>query len=342
MKLSEPGKGDHMHRRDFLLRGAAAGAGFLASTGLQGHESGQLHSTGEVVLISTWPFGKAANQAALDTLAAGGSSLDAVEKGVMTAEANPAIQSVGYGGLPNRAGIVELDAAIQDGRTFESGAVCSLQGYRHPIQVARAVLDHSPHLVLVGDGARSFATDQGFPTEETLSEKAQEAYQRWLKKHPDGKGPVEGHDTLGLVLLNSNGHICVACTTSGLAWKHPGRVGDSPLLGHGLYADDEAGGCVATGDGEEITRVCGSFLVVEWMRKGASPEEAIAETLDRIARRSPKGRDVQAAFVAIRADGVTGAGSMQEGFHQALTRDGKTEVLSVPTFLERKQDGNRR
>ncbi len=330
-----------MHRRDFLLRGAAAGAGFIASTGLQGAESDLQNSSGKVVIISTWPFGKAANQVALDTLASGGSCLDAVEKGVMTAEADPSIQSVGYGGLPNRAGVVELDAAIQDGRTFESGAVCSLQGYRHPVRVARAVLDHSPHLVIVGEGAREFANEHGFPTEETLSEKAKEAYERWLKKHPDGKGPTAGHDTLGLVALNSDGHICVACTTSGLAWKHPGRVGDSPLLGHGLYADDEAGGCVATGDGEEITRVCGSFLVVEWMRKGATPEEAISETLDRIARRSPRGRDVQAAFVAIRADGVTGAGSMQTGFHQALTRDGNTEVIPVASFVERTPNGER-
>ncbi|MAJ27854.1 hypothetical protein CBD41_00445 [bacterium TMED181] len=331
-----------MHRRDFLLRGAAAGAGFLTSTGLQGANADTSKSPGEVVIISTWPFGKAANQAALESLQSGGSTLDAVEKGVMTAEADPAIQSVGYGGLPNRAGVVELDAAIQDGRTFESGAICALQGYRHPIRVARAVLDHSPHLVIVGDGAREFATDQGFPVEETLSEKARKAYQDWRKKHPDGKGPSEGHDTLGLVLLNSDGHLCVACTTSGLAWKHPGRVGDSPLLGHGLYADDEAGGCVATGDGEEITRVCGSFLVVEWMRKGATPDEAIAETLDRIARRSPKGRDVYASFVAIRADGVTGAGSMRGGFHQALTRNGKTEVIPVPAFNDRNTDDERR
>ncbi len=329
-----------MHRRDFLLRGAAAGAGFLASTGLQGESTPP--TPGEVIVISTWPFGKAANAAAIQTLESGGSALDAVEKGVMTAEADPSIQSVGFGGLPNRSGVVELDAAIQDGRTFESGAVCSLQGYRHPIKVARAVLDHSPHLVLVGAGAREFATDQGFPVEETLSEGAREAYRKWRKKHPDGKGPASGHDTLGLVLLNSDGHICVACTTSGLAWKHPGRVGDSPLLGHGLYADDEAGGCVATGDGEEITRVCGSFLVVEWMRKGATPEEAIDETLDRIARRSPRGRDVHASFVAIRADGMTGAGSMRKGFHQALTRKGKTEVLSVPAFVDRTTDENKR
>ncbi|NCF98553.1 MAG: hypothetical protein GWP39_03470 [Planctomycetia bacterium] len=323
-----------MHRREFLLKGATAGAGFLASTGLQGQEGSGSSNSGEVVIISTWPFGKDANQAALEILSSGGSCLDAAEKGVMTAEANPAIQSVGFGGLPNRSGVVELDAAIQDGRSFESGAVCALQGVRHPIQVARAVLNHSPHLVIVGEGAREFATARGFGVEETLSDKAKEAYERWVKKNPGKDGPAEGHDTLGLVALDSTGHICAACTTSGMAWKHPGRVGDSPLLGHGLYADDQAGGCVATGDGEEITRVCGSFLVVEKMRQGATPEEAISDTLDRIAQRSPKGSNVHASFVAIRADGVSGAGSMRQGFHQAVTRSNETKVITVPAHIE--------
>ena len=239
-------------------------AGFLASTGLQGQEGSGSSNPGEVVIISTWPFGKDANLAALEILSSGGSCLDAVEKGVMTAEANPAIQSVGFGGLPNRSGVVELDAAIQDGRSFESGAVCALQGVRHPIQVARAVLNHSPHLVIVGEGAREFATARGFGVEETLSDKAKEAYERWVKKNP-GKDGLQKVMTPWDSSPSTPPDIFVPHAPR-VAWHGniPGRVGDSPLLGHGLYADDQAGGCVATGDGEKSPAYVAAFW---WSKK---------------------------------------------------------------------------
>lgn len=323
-----------MRRRDFLLRGVAAGAGLLASPGLHPQDSAGSDSPGTPIIISTWGFGKAANLEALEILKAGGSVLDAVERGVMTAEANPAISTVGYGGYPNREGEVELDAAICEGKTRDGGAVCALTGFRHPVQVARKVMEDSPHLMLVGTGASRFARSQGFEEQETLSEGAREAYSKWRQKHPEGDGKAEGHDTLGQVVMNSSGSIAAACTTSGMAWKFAGRVGDSPIIGHGLYADDKAGGCVATGVGEEISKVCGSFLVVELMRQGATPDEAIAEALDRIIERVPTNRSVQAAFVAIRRDGLTGAGSIGSGFQYVLTRGAETEVVDVTARMQ--------
>ncbi|MBT5738674.1 MAG: N(4)-(beta-N-acetylglucosaminyl)-L-asparaginase [Planctomycetes bacterium] len=324
-----------MRRRTFLLRGAAAGVGFLASAGVRGQEGSGKAATELPVIISTWPFGKAANLEALQILQSGGTALDAVERGVMTAEANPAISTVGYGGFPNRDGDVELDAAVFDGSTLDGGAVCALTGYRHPVQVARKVMENSPHLILVGDGARSFAKEQGFSDEETLSDGARAAYQKWLKKHPDRLGEPEGHDTLGQVALSSQGSIAAACTTSGMAWKLPGRVGDSPIVGHGLYADDSVGGCVATGMGEEISKVCGSFLVVERMRQGATPEEAIEEALDRILMRKGQNPAVQAAFVALSKSGAWGAGAIGSRFHYALTRGNQTEVIEVKPQMRR-------
>ncbi len=318
-----------MRRRDFLLRGAAAGFGFLASSGVRGETAPSGCTLDSPVIISTWPFGKAANLEALSILEAGGTALDAVEGGVMTAEADSSITTVGYGGFPNRDGEVELDAAIFDGATRDGGAVCALTGFRHPVQVARKVMDRSPHLMLVGEGASSFADSCGFSRQETLSEGAREAYRKWKKKHPAGDGKAEGHDTLGQVALSRSGSIAAACTSSGMAWKLPGRVGDSPIVGHGLFADDRVGGCVATGMGEEISKVCGSFLVVELMRQGATPDEAIGETLDRIASRPGQNPRVQAAFVALSRDGNHGAGAIGSDFHYAITRDQETQVIKV-------------
>ncbi len=318
-----------MRRRDFLRHAAAAGIGCLATSGVRSHGGSGDTPPGFPVIISTWPFGREANLEALSVLKSGGSALDAVERGVMTAEADESISTVGYGGFPNRDGTVQLDAAIFDGSTLDGGAVCALTGHRHPVQVARKVMENSPHLILVGEGASSFAIAEGFPHQETLSEAARAAYQKWRQKHPDGEGKAEGHDTLGQVVLAASGQIVAACTSSGMAWKLPGRVGDSPIVGHGLYADDAVGGCVATGVGEEISKVCGSFLVIELMRQGASPDQAIGETLDRIARRPGQIPSISAAFVAVARDGRHGAGAIGSDFHYAITRGTETQVVKV-------------
>lgn len=277
------------------------------------------------VVVSTWAFGKPANAEALRVLAAGGSPLDAVEAGVRVTEADPAVQSVGYGGLPNVDGVVELDAAIVDGDTLEAGAVAGLQSIKHPVSVARRVLEKTPHVMLVGRGAQRFALRQGFTKEKLLTPESRRAW----KKGPADPGPGN-HDTIGMCLLAPGGGMAAACTTSGLGWKLPGRVGDSPLVGHGLYCDSRAGAAAATGVGEEVIKVCGSYQVVEFMRQGLEPDEAVRRVLSRIVRRTPGNTGLQVAFVALRADGAYGFGAIRDGFTAAVSTAGGSELLERP------------
>ncbi|MCZ6602877.1 MAG: N(4)-(beta-N-acetylglucosaminyl)-L-asparaginase, partial [Planctomycetota bacterium] len=268
-------------RRDFLM--GAAAAGFAASLpGVARAEGGAVKTV--PIVISTWKHGVAANEAAWKILSEGGSSLDAVEAGVRVSEGDPNVSSVGYGGRPNADGVVELDAAIMNGVTRQAGSVGSIQKIKHPISVARRVMEKTPHVMLVGDGARRFAVAEGFPEEDLLTERSREAYQKWKAKP---KGGPEGKDTIGMVAVDKEGGLSAACTTSGLAWKLPGRVGDSPLIGSGLYADVSAGGASATGIGEEVIKVCGSFLIVETMRHGASPQDACETAIARILEGHP-------------------------------------------------------
>lgn len=279
----------------------------------------------ERTAISTWSFGREANREAFLTLDAGGGVLDAVERGVMRIEGDPTIESVGYGGLPNADGVVELDAAIVDGATLEAGAVAALRGFRHPVAVARSVMERSPHLLLVGDGARRFALEQGFRKEKLLTPQARK---RWKQKTQ-----ARGHDTIGIVLLDRDGRMAAACSTSGLAFKLPGRVGDSPLVGHGLYCDERAGGAAATGVGEEVIKVCGSYQIVEFMRGGVEPAEAIRRVLERIARRRKHRAEDDVAFVALRADGEVGFASLRPGFEAALSRGDDHRVVAAQRGL---------
>ena len=303
-----------MNRRNFLKTSALAGVGLAAPR--QGQVSVP-RATGHMTVIATHPAGVAANRVALKLLEGGRGTLDAVEHGVRVAEADPEDTSVGYGGYPNRDGVVELDAAIMDGSTLEAGSVGALQDIKHPVSVARRVLEKTPHVLLVGKGAQRFALAQGFSKENLLTPAARQA---WKAARADGFGSrSESHDTMGMVALAPDGSMAAACTTSGLAWKLPGRVGDSPLVGHGLYCDAKAGGAAASGLGEEIIKVCGSYQVVEFMRQGASPHEAIRRVLDRILRRSPANRDTFFGFVALRADGEVGYASTTDGFKAAIS-----------------------
>ncbi len=274
-------------------------------------------------VAATWKFGRAAVVAAAEALARGGNCLDAVERGANAVELDPSVNSVGYGGMPNASGIVELDAAIMRGSDLRAGSVAALQSIRTPTSVARALLQENRHIMLVGPGALTFALAHGFKTEELLTNET---------RNKAASRP--SHDTVGVVAVDAQGRMAAACSTSGTAWKLPGRVGDSPLIGGGLYVDDTVGAAVATGLGEEIMRVCGSFLVVELMRQGAEPDEACRTALDRI--RSAVGENpAQAAFVALRNDGKIAAASLLPGFSFALTTDGVTELLEAPHVAER-------
>jgi isoaspartyl peptidase/L-asparaginase-like protein (Ntn-hydrolase superfamily) len=271
-------------------------------------------------------------------LNAGKSALDAVQQGVMVVESNPDVTSVGLGGLPNAEGVVELDAAIMNGNDLECGAVAALQGIENPIAVARKVMEESPHVLLVGRGARRFAIANGFESRNLLTEKAKTRWRQWKVKQekPGDQDPTENHDTIGMVALGKSGDMAAACTTSGLAWKLPGRVGDSPLIGHGLYCDSKIGGAAATGVGEEVIKVCGSYQVGEFMRQGVDPQEAVERVLKRILDRDPKRPERWVGFVALRKDGKFGYASTNPGFEVATAVEAEIAVVEAPSLRKAK------
>jgi len=288
---------------------------------------------GYPLVISTWNHGIAANEAAMNHLMNGGKAIDAVEIGVKVPEADPNSMSVGYGGLPDRDGHVTLDACIMD-HTGNCGAVSFLEHIKHPISVARKVMDLTPHVMLSGKGALDFAIEQGFPKEDLLTEAARQKWEEW-KKDSQYKPiiNVENHDTIGLLALDQNGDISGACTTSGLSWKMHGRVGDSPIIGAGMFVDNNVGGCCATGMGEAVMKTLGSFLVVELMRQGASPQEACQEAIARIVK-NQNYKDMQIGYLAINKEGQHGAYAVHPWFNYALHQGGKNQLIDSPSFLK--------
>ena len=265
-----------MKRRNFLAVGPVLGATSVIAKSAEDSKPKNVAagSIGEPMVISTWNFGVRANKKAIEVLKAGGTALDAVQQGVMVVESDPTVTSVGYGGLPNAAGVVELDASIMNGNDLECGAVAGLSGFENPVSVARKVMDDTPHVLIVGSGARQFALSKGFQERDLLTRQSRTAWQEWRVKQKK-RERTEDHDTIGMVAIDRRGQMAAACTTSGLAWKIPGRVGDSPLVGHGLYCDSDVGGAAATGIGEEVVKVCGSYQVVEYMRQGVHTQEAV-------------------------------------------------------------------
>ncbi|WP_297335655.1 N(4)-(beta-N-acetylglucosaminyl)-L-asparaginase [Algoriphagus sp.] len=270
------------------------------------------------LILSTWNHGLSANEAAIHTLKSGGSILDAVEVGVKDTELDMDNLSVGLQGLPDREGITTLDASIMTG-DGSCGSVAFVRQIKHPISLARAVMEKTPHVMLAGEGARQFAIAEGFPLEkEELSPKAAEAYNEW-KKTSQYKPiiNIENHDTIGMIGMDAEGNLAGSCTTSGLAYKMHGRVGDSPIIGAGLYVDNEVGAATATGLGESIIRICGAFLIVELMRQGRSPREACQEAVRRLISKNKNIKDIQAGFLAMNKEGEVGAFAVHPGFNYA-------------------------
>ncbi|MFO7826785.1 MAG: N(4)-(beta-N-acetylglucosaminyl)-L-asparaginase [Cyclobacterium sp.] len=269
-------------------------------------------------VLSTWNHGMPANDKAWEVLNSGGTIVDAVEQGVMVTENDLSNLSVGLQGLPDREGIVTLDASIMKG-DGSCGSVAFVRQVKHPITLARKVMEKTPHVMLAGEGARLFAISEGMPIEqEELSPKAREAYMRW--KENAKYQPViniENHDTIGMVGMDENGAMAGSCTTSGLAYKMHGRVGDSPIIGAGLFVDEEVGAATATGLGEEVIRICGAFLIVELMRQGRTPQEACEEAVKRAVSKSKDIDNTQIGFLALNKEGEFGAFAIRPGFNFA-------------------------
>jgi N4-(beta-N-acetylglucosaminyl)-L-asparaginase len=322
-------------RRRFLAWSALLGSGALG--GLKsGRAFAARGSAGKGSVISTWNHGLAANEAAIEALNGGKSALDAVELGVRVTEADPEVMSVGYGGLPDETGVVTLDASIMNS-DGNAGAVGCLENIMHPISVARKVMEETDHVFLVGKGALDFARLHGFKEENLLTEKARRLHLEWKAKITDKDDWLpppagENHDTVGMIAQDDRGDLAGACTTSGLRYKIHGRVGDSPVIGAGMFVDNEVGGAAATGLGEAVLKVAGSAMVVEQMRRGASPTEAIEDVLKRIIKANQGRPDFQVAFVALNKRGDFGALAIHKGFQYALYRDG-TNKLYDSEFL---------
>ncbi|PVE55771.1 N(4)-(beta-N-acetylglucosaminyl)-L-asparaginase [Arthrobacter sp. TPD3018] len=308
-------------RRTFL--------GGMAATGLASAASAQA-SPDRALIVSTWDFGAAANDAAFARMKAGGTLLDAVEAGAMVPEADPENHSVGYGGYPDRDGHVTLDAVIMDD-AGGVGAVAALEDTVHAISVARLVMEKTPHTFIVGEGATRFARDQGFPKVNLLTPPAEKAWREWLKTSQyrpvanieNRRAPLGGaldHDTIGLLARDAAGRMAGACTTSGMAFKMRGRVGDSPQVGSGLYVEAGVGGATSTGLGEEVTRIAGTARVVASMRAGLSPQAACEEVVRHIAKlRGDAIKGVQVGFLALSPQGEVGAFCLLPGFTYAVT-----------------------
>jgi N4-(beta-N-acetylglucosaminyl)-L-asparaginase len=307
------------------------------------------------LVISTWDAGINANKAAWQILKNNGRALDAVEAGVMVTEAEVHNCCVGLNAYPDRDGHVTLDASIMD-EHGNAGSVCFLERIKHPISVARKVMENTPHVMLAGSGAQQFALQQGFALEpDELSDDAKEKYDEWLKKSQykpvinieNSKGQTAfvpsrfddgsfNHDTIGMIAFDANGNLSGSCTTSGLAFKMRGRVGDSPIIGAGLFVDNEVGAAVATGVGEEVMKICGSHMVVEAMRHGIAPEDACKLAVEKIISRHTQAqlKDTQVAFIAIDKKGNYGAYAIQTGFNYAVCyADDYNELIDVKHII---------
>lgn len=343
-----------MQDRRHFLKAAALSAAALSLDGITSkpaHAAPFVKGTkAKPVVVSTWDFGRAANEAAWEVLKKGGRALDAVEAGVKVPEADPNNHTVGYSGNPDRDGRVTLDACIMD-ELGNCGSVAALEHIVHAISVARAVMEKTPHVMLVGDGALQFALANGFKKENLLTPESEKAWREWLKTSeykpimnientsygPEKEttfnplklpGNVYNHDTIGMIAMDANGNLSGACTTSGMAYKLHGRVGDSPIIGAGLYVDNEVGAATSTGVGEEVIRVVGSFLVVELMRQGYSPENACKEAVSRIVKKNKeRAKGLQVGFLAINKKGEHGAYCLQKGFNYAVLSEKENNVL---------------
>ena len=337
-------------RRKFLQNSVFGSTALLLGKKLFSNEEIFRTFRDQPVVISTWAPNIKANAEAWKILSNGGKALDAVHSGVQVPEADPEDTSVGYGGLPDRDGRVTLDSCIMDA-DGNCGSVMCLEHIMHPISVAKMVMEKTPHIILVGEGALRFALANGFKKENLLTASSEKAWKEWLKTSkynpmitPEGlmeknkqqptPGQLNNHDTIGMIAMDAEGNLSGACTTSGLAYKMHGRVGDSPVIGAGLFVDNEIGAATATGVGEEVIRIVGSHLVVELMRQGLKPEAACKKAVERIIKKDPaKARTLQVGFIALNKKGEFGAYSLQKDFTMAVRNVKEEKVYVVKSIF---------
>lgn len=341
-------------RRKFLQSSLFSSFAVLLGKKTLGNESVYPVITGKPIVISTWDAGLNANKGAWQILGKGGRALDAVEAGVMVTESEQSC-CVGLGANPDRDGFVTLDACIMDEHA-NCGSVAFLERIKHPISVARRVMEKTPHVMLVGSGAQQFAVAEGFPLEEQqLSEDAKHSYEQWLKKSeykpvinienskkehgPFAPAQLENgdwnHDTIGMVAMDASGNLSGSCTTSGMGFKMRGRLGDSPIIGAGLFVDNEVGAVTSTGQGEDVIRICGSHTVVELMRQGLAPELACKKAVERIMKiKGDKAKEIQVAFLALNKKGEVGAYAIHKGFSYALKSNNEEKLVKAKYIME--------
>ncbi|HEV3324241.1 MAG TPA: N(4)-(beta-N-acetylglucosaminyl)-L-asparaginase [Puia sp.] len=358
-----------LNRRYFLQSSFLSSLGIFMGKRVKAAGPDIVTVTGQPVVISTWDTGLAANKGAWEVLGRNGTALDAVEAGVMVTESTTNC-CVGLGANPDRDGFVTLDACIMD-HLWNCGSVGALERIKHPISVARRVMEKTPHVILVGEGAQQFAVAEGFPLEpKELSGDAKKAYEQWLKKseykpvinientkpgsggggNGNGGGGAEeenwkaapaklpngewNHDTIGMVAMDAAGNLSGSVTTSGMGFKMRGRLGDSPIIGAGLFVDNEVGAVTATGQGEDVIRVCGSHSVVEFMRRGMSPEQACKAAVEKIVRiKKEKAKEIQVAFIALNKKGETGGYAIQKGFSYAIKSNNEERMVDVKSYF---------
>lgn len=324
-------------RRDFLKKSAVATGALVLPGSLSMAETAtppRKKKKPEPIVVSTWNHGIKANAAAWKVLSKNGAALDAVERGVNVIESDPTNMSVGWGGRPDREGKVTLDACIMDHKS-RCGAVAFLEDIENPVSVARLVMEETPHVLLVGEGARLFAFEHDFEKKNLLTEQAQQEYLQWLKESKYKPViNVENHDTIGMLAIDADGHLAGSCTTSGMAYKLHGRVGDSPIIGAGLFVDGDVGAACATGVGEAVIRIAGSSIVVELMRSGASPQEACDEAVNRILKKHSNLENLQVGFLALDKEGNVGASAVYAGFDYAIKTNEKDDLVKAKYQLE--------
>ncbi|MEM9649639.1 MAG: N(4)-(beta-N-acetylglucosaminyl)-L-asparaginase [Bacteroidota bacterium] len=329
-----------MQRRKFLKKSGLSTAGLLSAPVLASCNTKSnaaivqpITNSVKPIVICTWNFMNASEKA-WEVLEKEGSALDAVETGVKVEEADVNNQTVGIGGRPDREGRVTLDACIMD-KDGNCGAVLCMENIVHPISVARKVMEETPHVMLAGVGAELFAYEQGFEKTNLLTKQSKKEWEEWKKTSKyETIINIENHDTIGMLAIDANGDIAGACTTSGMGYKMAGRVGDSPIIGAGLFIDNEVGGATATGVGEEVVRTVGSFLIVELMRQGKSPQEACEEGVKRIMKKNEGRKDFQIGFIAVNKKGETGGYCVHPGFTYREYSENGHENKTVESFYQ--------